>query len=117
MTKSGLTDQADQTLADSRVRAVVALAPLGGVYSARSLASIKTPTRVYEADLDRYLVPRIHAEWIVKNASDIELRRVPNASHWVFMDTPSMAMPTPDGDVRAHPSDTCKRGSTASELS
>ncbi|MBB3181173.1 alpha/beta fold hydrolase [Variovorax sp. Sphag1AA] len=103
MTKAGATDQAEQTLTDSRVRAVVALAPLGAVLSARSLTSIKTPTLVYEADLDRYLIPRFHAEWIVKNAPNTELRRVPNASHWAFMDTPSMPISTPDGDVGADP--------------
>jgi predicted dienelactone hydrolase len=97
------TDQAVPTLADSRIRAVVALAPLGAVFSARSLASIQIPTLIYEAELDRFLVPRFHAEWIAQNVPGVELRRVPNAWHWAFMDIPGMPILTPDGDIRADP--------------
>lgn len=103
VTPTERVDQAVPALADSRVRAVVALAPLGAVFSARSLASIRMPTLIYEAELDRYLVPRFHAEWIAQNASGVELRRVPNAWHWAFMDIPGMPIPSPDGDIGADP--------------
>lgn len=103
VTKTEQVDRADPTLADSRVRAVVALAPLGAVISARSLASIQVPTLIYEAEQDRYLVPRFHAEWIAQNMPGAELRRVPNAWHSAFMDIPGMSIPTPDGDVAANP--------------
>ncbi|WP_213955852.1 dienelactone hydrolase [Variovorax sp. dw_954] len=103
VTPSGQLDQAVPALADSRVRAVVALAPLGAVFSARSLASIQIPTLVYEAELDRYLVPRFHAEWIAQNVSGVELHRVSNAWHWAFMDIPAMPISTPDGDIGADP--------------
>jgi predicted dienelactone hydrolase len=96
-------DQGEPNLADSRVRAVVALSPLGAVFTARSLASIQTPTLIYEAEQDRYLVPRFHSEWIAQNASVVELRRIPNAWHSAFMDVPGMPIQTPDGDVRADP--------------
>jgi hypothetical protein len=32
-----------------------------------------------------------------------ELHRVPNSWHFAFMDTPSTAIPTLDGDIRADP--------------
>ena len=48
-------------LRDPRVRAVVALSPMGVVFSASSLAAIAVPVAVYAAALDRYLVPRFHA--------------------------------------------------------
>ena len=88
---------------DPRVRAVVALAPVGVVFTASSLARIRLPVAVYGAEQDRWLVPRFHAEWIARNLPGVELHRVPNAWHFAFMDTPSMAIPSADGDVRADP--------------
>jgi len=49
-------------LIDTRVRAVVALVPVGVVFSAQSLANVRIPTVIYEAEQDRFLVPRFHAE-------------------------------------------------------
>lgn len=90
-------------LADPRVRAVVALAPLGVVFDAASLATIQVPVSVYEAENDRWLVPRFHARWITANVKGAEAHRVANAWHFAFMDTPSMAISTPDGDIAADP--------------
>jgi predicted dienelactone hydrolase len=91
------------SLVDARVRAVAALSPLGVVFTSRSLARIQVPVLVYEAELDRFLVPRFHAEWIARNVSGSELRRVPNAWHFAFMDPPSTAIATEDGDLAADP--------------
>lgn len=88
---------------DPRVRAVVALAPAGAPFTAASLAQISVPTRIYEAEQDRFLVPRFHAEWVAQNMPAAELRRIPDAWHFAFMDTPASAIPTDDGDVRADP--------------
>jgi predicted dienelactone hydrolase len=90
-------------LTDGRVRAVVALAPFGVVFTASSLASIRMPVAIYEAEKDRWLVPRFHAEWIAQNLPGAELHRVPNAWHFAFMDTPGMSIPSADGDVAADP--------------
>ncbi len=98
------TAQPIPPLQDTRVRAVVALSPLGAVFSAESLAKIRIPTAIYEAELDRYLVPRFHAQWITRNLPNAEFHRVPNAWHYAFMDTPSMPIPSPDGDLGANPS-------------
>ncbi|MEO7547334.1 MAG: dienelactone hydrolase [Ramlibacter sp.] len=90
-------------LTDTRVRAVVALAPMGALFSAASLAQIRMPVAVYEAQLDRFLVPRFHAEWVAANLPGVEMHRVPNAWHFAFMDAPSMAIPSEDGDIGANP--------------
>lgn len=91
------------SLRDARVRAIVLLAPASVLFTASSLAEIKVPTQIYEAEQDRFLVPRFHAEWVVQNMPGAELHRVPNAWHFAFMDTPASAIPTDDGDIRDDP--------------
>lgn len=88
---------------DPRVRAVVAMAPAGVPLTAASLADIRVPTRIYEAQQDRFLVPRFHAEWVAQNMPAAELERIPDAWHFAFMDTPASSIPTDDGDIRADP--------------
>jgi predicted dienelactone hydrolase len=91
------------SLKDERVRAIVAMAPAGVLLTAESLATVSPATMIYEAELDRFLVPRFHAEWVASNLPAANLHRVPNAWHFAFMDTPSMSLPSPDGDVAANP--------------
>ena len=104
-TAAGATTPAAPTtvLRDPRVRAVVALSPMGVVFNAASLAAIRVPTAVYTAALDRYLVPRFHGDWINGNLPAASRQPVANAWHFAFMDTPSMAIPSEDGDLRADP--------------
>jgi len=90
-------------VADARVRAVVALSPLGVPFGAKSLAAITSPVLVYYAERDRYLVPKFHAGWIEKNMPRAKAMPVANASHFAFMDVPSMAIPTPDGNIGDDP--------------
>ncbi len=90
-------------LKDGRVRAIVAMAPTGVPLNAESMATVGAATLIYEAELDRFLVPRFHAEWVASKLPAANLHRVPNAWHFAFMDTPSMALPSPDGDVAANP--------------
>ncbi|MDR3670647.1 MAG: alpha/beta fold hydrolase [Holophaga sp.] len=90
-------------LRDGRVRAVVAMAPVGAVFTPESLAAIRIPTVIYAPQLDRFLVPRFHSEWIARNMPGAELRRVPNAGHFAFLDTPTMAISSPDGDLGDNP--------------
>ena len=94
---------ATPSLKDERVRAIVAMAPTGVLLTAESLATVRSATMIYEAELDRFLVPRFHAEWVASNLPAPNLHRVPNAWHFAFMDTPSMSLPSPDGDVAANP--------------
>jgi predicted dienelactone hydrolase len=88
---------------DPRVRAVVALAPLGVPFTAASLAGITVPTLLVQAEQDRYLVPRFHSGWIARNMPQAQQVNVPGAWHFVFMDTPSTPLPSPDGDIGADP--------------
>jgi predicted dienelactone hydrolase len=105
----GRTGQVSQGLptipptTDTRVRAVVAMAPMGVVFTASSLAGIEIPTAIYAAERDRWLVPRFHAEWIATNVPGAEFHTVANAWHFAFMDRPSTPVPTPDGDAAADP--------------
>jgi predicted dienelactone hydrolase len=94
---------ATRPLKDARVRAIVAMAPAGVLLTAESLATVGPATLIYEAELDRFLVPRFHAEWVAKHLPAANLHRVPNAWHFAFMDAPSMPLPSPDGDVAANP--------------
>jgi predicted dienelactone hydrolase len=88
---------------DERVRAIVAMAPTGVLLTADSLAAVRAATMIYVADLDRFLVPRFHAEWVASNLPAPNLHRVPNAWHFAFMDSPSMSIPSHDGDIAANP--------------
>lgn len=90
-------------LTDARVRAVVAMAPMGALFTAASLGQIRIPVAVYEAQLDRFLVPRFHAEWVAANIPGVEMHRVPNAWHFAFSDAPTMPIPSEDGDIGANP--------------
>ena len=91
------------SLKDERVRAIVAVAPAAVMLTAESLVTVRVPTKIYEAELDRFLVPRFHAEWVASKLPAPNLRRVPNAWHFAFMDQPSMPIASPDGDVGANP--------------
>jgi predicted dienelactone hydrolase len=91
------------SLKDERVRAIVAMAPTGVLLTAESLAAVGSATMIYVAELDRFLVPRFHAEWVAKNLPAANLRRVPNAWHFAFMNAPSMSIPSHDGDIAANP--------------
>ena len=94
---------ATQSLKDARVRAIIAMAPTGVPLTADSLATVSAATMIYEAALDRFLVPRFHAEWVASHLPAANLHRVPNAWHFAFMDSPSMPIQSPDGDVAANP--------------
>jgi predicted dienelactone hydrolase len=97
--------QEEPVLADTRVRAVMALAPLGVAFSASSLAAITVPVAIYAGEKDTFLVPRFHAQWVMQNmrGANTTLQLVPNAGHYAFMNTPTMDLPSPDGSVARDP--------------
>lgn len=90
---------------DPRIRAVMALAPMGAAFSASSLASIAVPVAIYAGEKDTFLVPRFHAEWVMQNmrSASTTLQFVPNAGHYAFMNTPTIDLPSPDGSVARDP--------------
>jgi predicted dienelactone hydrolase len=97
--------QEEPVQADTRVRAVMALAPLGVALSAPSLAAITVPVAIYAGEKDTFLVPRFHAQWVKQNmpGPHATLQLVPNAGHYAFMNTPTMDLPSPDGSVAGDP--------------
>lgn len=97
--------QEEPVQADPRVRAVMALAPMGAAFSPSSLASITVPVAIYAGEKDTFLVPRFHASWVMQNMNGTRttLQLVPNAGHYAFMNTPTMNLPSPDGSVAADP--------------
>ena len=90
-------------MVDPRVRAVVALAPLGVVFDADSLERIALPVAIYAAADDRWLLPRFHAEWVAAHIPGATLHVVPKAWHFAFVDTPRGPIPSEDGDLRDDP--------------
>lgn len=106
MVRTDQAPSADPLLApatDARVRAVVAMAPLGVMFTPQSLAGIGVPVAVYAAELDRWLVPRFHARWIAQNVPGAAYHGIANAWHFAFMDRPAMPIATADGDAAADP--------------
>lgn len=100
---SGTEKNSFTSLRDSRVRAVAALAPVGVVFSAQSLATINIPTTIYAGHKDSFLIPRYHAEWVQQNIVQVDYHAIPNAGHFAFMDMPSIPIPSADGDIGANP--------------
>lgn len=90
-------------LRDPRVRAVVALAPLGVVFDPGSLERIAVPVTIYGAAQDRWLLPRFHADYVAARIRGATLHVVPNAWHFAFVDSPSGPIPSEDGDLRDDP--------------
>lgn len=97
--------QEEPVQADPRIRAVMAMAPLGVLFSASSLAAITVPVAIHTGEKDTFLVPRFHAQWVMQNmrGASTTLQIVPNAGHYAFMNTPTMDLPSPDGSVAGNP--------------
>ncbi len=66
-------------LEDARVRAIVAMVPTGVLLTAESLATVRVATMIYEAELDRFLVPRFHVGWVAAHLPAPTLHRGPTA--------------------------------------
>ena len=94
----------DRVASDSnghRIRAVVAMSPASVMFTPDSLARITVPTLLYRAEKNRFLVPRFHVGWLVQNMPHTQAVSMPLTRRFAFMDTPSMPLMTPDGDVGA----------------
>jgi predicted dienelactone hydrolase len=100
---NGAEQKPFEGLRDARVRAVAALAPMGVVFNAQSLAAISIPATLYVGSKDTFLVPRYHGDWVRQNMARVDYHSIPNAGHFAFMDTPGMPIPSPDGDAGANP--------------
>lgn len=90
-------------LRDARVRAVVAMSPVGVVFDPASLAAVRVPAAIHVAERDRFLVPKYHGAWVAGQMPAAQLSLVPGAGHFAFMDAPTMPIASEDGDIGADP--------------
>lgn len=91
------------SVADRRIRAVVALAPMAVVFTPESLAAITVPVRVIMAEHDAVLNGKYHGQYVVANMPRAQASTVAGAGHFAFMAQPTFPLPSPAGDASANP--------------
>lgn len=88
---------------DRRIRAVVALAPMGVVFTPESLGAIAVPVRVIMAEHDAVLNGKYHGSHVAANLPRAPASTVAGAGHFAFMAQPTFALPSAAGDAAANP--------------
>lgn len=91
------------SVADRRIRAVVALAPMAVVFTPESLAAITVPVRVIMAEHDAVLNGKYHGQHVVANLPHAQASTAAGAGHFAFMAQPTFPLPSPAGDASANP--------------
>lgn len=91
------------SVADPRIRAVVALAPMAVVFTPESLAAIQVPVRVIMAEQDAVLNSKYHGGYVVANLPRTQVSVAAGAGHFAFMAQSSMPLPSAAGDAAANP--------------
>lgn len=90
-------------VADHRIRAVVALAPMAVVFTPESLAAIKVPVRIIMAEHDAVLNGRYHGQYVAASLPGAKASTVAGAGHFAFMAQPTFPLPSAAGDASANP--------------
>ena len=91
------------SVADRRIRAVVALAPMAVVLTPESLAAITVPVLVIMAEHDAVLSGKYHGGYVVANLTGAQANTVAGAGHFAFMAQPTFPLPSAAGDAAANP--------------
>lgn len=91
------------SVGDPRVRAVVAMAPVGVVFEAAALQQVKVPVRLYTAQHDQVLNSRYHGDWLARQVPGAQAFTVAGAGHFAFMSKPQRSVPSDAGDPAADP--------------
>lgn len=91
------------SVADRRIRAVVALAPMAVVFTPESLAAIKVPVRVIMAEHDAVLNGKYHGQYVVASLPSAKASTAAGAGHFAFMAQPTFPLPSVAGDASANP--------------
>lgn len=91
------------SVADRRIRAVVAMAPMAVVFTPESLAAITVPVRVIVAEQDVVLNGKYHGGHVVANLPRAQASSVAGAGHFAFMAQPTFPLPSAAGDAAANP--------------
>lgn len=96
-------DGALVSVADPRIRAVVALAPMAVVFTPESLQAVKVPVLLRMAEQDAVLTGSYHGGYVAANLPVAQAATVPGAGHFAFMAQPSQSLPSDAGDAAANP--------------
>lgn len=91
------------SVADRRIRAVVALAPMAVVFTSESLAAITAPVRVIMAEHDAVLNGKYHGQYVVASLPRAQASTVAGAGHFAFMAQATFPLPSVAGDASANP--------------
>ena len=70
---------------DKRIRAVVAMAPVGALFGNDAMAELTAPVRIYRAEKDMVLRQPFHAERVHQLLPKAEYVVVNNAGHYAFL--------------------------------
>jgi len=97
------TTAAPVAVADPRIRAVFATAPMAVVFTPESLAAIRVPVAVLMAEQDTVLNGKYHGARVVAALPQAQAGIVPGAGHFAFMAQPVSALPSAAGDAAANP--------------
>jgi predicted dienelactone hydrolase len=88
---------------DSRIRAVVVLAPMAVVLTPESLTDIRVPVRVLLAEKDAVLNAAYHGANVVAHLPGARPTTVAGAGHFAFMAQSTIPLPSAAGDAAANP--------------
>ena len=96
-------DGALVSVADPRIRAVVAMAPMAVVFTQGSLKAISVPVRLMVAERDAVLTGKYHGGYVGANLPSAQASTVPGAGHFAFMAQSVWPLPSDAGDAAANP--------------
>lgn len=91
------------TVADPRIGAVVAMAPMAVVFTPASLRAVSIPVRLLVAGRDAVLNGPYHGSYVATHMPSAKASTVPGAGHFAFMAQPVWPLPSEAGDVAANP--------------
>ncbi|WP_280190097.1 alpha/beta hydrolase family protein [Delftia sp. PS-11] len=92
-----------ELVADHRIRAVVALAPMAVVFTPESLAAITVPVKLMMAEKDDVLNGKYHGGHVAAHLPGAQTTVVPGAGHFAFMASPGVPLPSAAGDAASNP--------------
>jgi len=91
------------SVADLRIRAVVAMAPMAVVFTPDSLKAISVPVRQMVAERDAVLTGKYHGGYVAANLPAAQASTVPGAGHFAFMAQSVWPLASEAGDAAANP--------------
>ncbi len=91
------------SVADPRIRAVVAMAPMAVVFTQGSLKAISVPVRLMVAERDAVLTGKYHGGYVAANLLAAQASTAPGAGHFAFMAQSVWPLASEAGDAAANP--------------